>query len=374
MHRQTIARVFPERLRHNVRRVAHHAPGAKIMACVKADGYGHGMLNVATAINDEVNGFAVACLEEALTLREAGVEKDVLLLEGPHHPEEIEYSAQHGVTLKIASLDQLQWLCDTPENRRPPCWLKIDTGMHRLGIAPAEAANAYARLRQLLPADADIVVSTHFAQADAESSEATERQLNVFNGCIVTLEEFAQNGQQNKSGKHIGQSCANSAGILRYPQSHRSWVRPGYMLYGGSPFAFATAESLGLQPAMSFDTQVIALRDLSEGESVGYGGRWRATRPSRIATLAAGYGDGYPRSATDGTGVTIGRYLCPLAGRVSMDMLTVDVTDHPDVHIGSTATLWGNSPHVDEVAARAQTIGYELLAGMPKRVPRQVDE
>lgn len=327
------------------------------MACVKADGYGHGMLNVAQALTTSVDGFAVACLDEAVELRDAGVKNTILLLEGAHHLNEVAMAAEYRLTLNACSLEQLAWLGDTKAKDRPSCWLKIDTGMHRLGIAPAQAPVAYETLLGLLPPGSKPVVSTHFASADSEDPEATLNQLNVFDAAIASLGP-------------VPQSCANSAGVMRYPQSHRSWVRPGYMLYGGSPFSTADAAQFSLKPTMCFESQVIALRDVPSGEAVGYGGRWRATRNSRIATLAAGYGDGYPRLASDGTPVQLGQTMCPLVGRVSMDMLTIDVTEHPNVNIGDRATLWGEEPHVDAVAAAAGTIGYELLAGMPRRVPR----
>ena len=236
------------------------------------------------------------------------------------------------------------------------CWIKIDTGMHRLGIAPQKLAVVLERLRALPVVQAPVLM-THFARADEPEEPMTAHQLEQFLACA------------KETGLPL--SCANSAAILTRQDSHLDWIRPGYMLYGGSPFADRTAHSLGLRPAMRFQSQVIGLRDVPAGDSVGYGARWVAQRPSRVATVAAGYGDGYPRHAPDGTPVAVAGARAPLAGRVSMDMLTVDITDLHDVSVGSPVELWGEHVSVDEVATAGGTIGYELLAGMPDRVPRE---
>lgn len=325
------------------------------MACVKADGYGHGIVTVAQAVAGNVDAYAVACIEEALRLRDAGIAAPVLLLEGPHGSDEIDEAYARDLSLCISDPRHLDWLAAADPGRRPECWLKIDTGMHRLGIAPALAACCYARLRALLNG-VPPVICTHFASADNPDPTATRAQLASFDAATSAL-----------AAPH---SCANSAAIIAFPDSHRDWVRPGYMLYGGSPFADRSATDLSLRPAMAFSAEIISVREVAAGEGVGYGARWRAARPSRIATVAAGYGDGYPRHAGDGTPVRIGAVRSPLAGRVSMDMMTVDVTDNPAAVVGARAELWGSDPGVDEVAACAGTIGYELLAAMPARVPR----
>lgn len=327
------------------------------MACVKADGYGHGIVTVASALQEQVHGYAVCCIGEALRLRDAKIDLPVLLLEGPSTRAEIDEALARDLILCISDSRQLDWLDGTRAGRRPSCWLKIDTGMHRLGLAPSQVACALERLRRLdLPAP--VVLCTHFAAADDPDDPLTTRQLTRFDDAAAATA--------------LPQSCANSAALFDRPDSHRDWVRPGYMLYGGNPFAARDAATLGLRAAMEFSAEIISVRDVAEGDGVGYGGRWRAPRPSRIATVAAGYGDGYPRHAPDGTPVRIGAKRCPLAGRVSMDMITVDVTDHPDAVVGARAVLWGDDPGVDEVARSSGTIGYELLAGMPSRVPRRV--
>lgn len=328
------------------------------MACVKADGYGHGLSVAADALENCVDGFAVACMEEALALRKEHADKPLLVLEGLQSADEIELAITQNIALCICAEHQLRWLESHPGARRPRCWLKVDTGMHRMGLQPGDTPAAYSQLRSLVPPSSEIVLCTHFARADERGD----------NGCAEQLRRF----DQAVSGISEPQSCANSAAILSLPAVARSWVRPGYMLYGGSPFADTTPAQLNLLPGMEFSARVINLHTVAAGERVGYGGRWQANRETRIATIAAGYGDGYPRLAPDGTPVLIEGKRLPLAGRVSMDMLTVDVSEHPSVRIGSEAVLWGADPGVDEIAHHVGTIGYELLAALPQRALREV--
>lgn len=356
MARPTYARIFPEHIAHNARRVRELAPDSRIMACVKSDAYGHDIGISSAALADHVDGFAVASMNEALSVRSLHADKPVLMLEGPQTFDEIAEAAHKKLTLCINEWHQLEWL----ERSAPgefSCWMKIDTGMHRLGFSPESVPQALARLTPRIKTS-DLVLCTHFSSADLPGDNGVSEQLRCFD------ESTAQTS--------FAHSTANSAAIIRTATSHRDWVRPGYMLYGGSPLADATPDSVNLKPAMEFSAEVISLRELAQGERVGYSGRWEARRPSKIATIAAGYGDGYPRHAPDGTPVLIEGQCLPLAGRVSMDMITVDVTDNPAVKIGSRAILWGAEPGVDEIARHSSTIGYELLAGMPKRVPRIV--
>ncbi|EAQ99435.1 alanine racemase [Congregibacter litoralis] len=359
MARPTLARILTGNLRHNARRVREEAPRSRIMACVKADAYGHGITTASEALNDIVDGFAVACISEALALRDAGIKKPVLMLEGPQSPDEVPEAAHKDLTLCVNEWHQLEWLEKAGLSAPLACWLKIDTGMHRLGFSPQRTAEALQRLERKAK-NPELVLCTHFSSADLPKDNGVEAQVRAFDEVAATTA--------------YAHSLANSAAILTIPESHRHWVRPGYMLYGGSPLADAAAATLNLKPAMEFVAEVISVRDVSVGERVGYRGRWEARRPSRIATVAAGYGDGYPRHAPDGTPVFINGKVAPLAGRVSMDMITVDVTEHPDIAVGAKAVLWGGEPTVDEVATAADTIGYEILAGMPKRVPRVVED
>ena len=231
-------------------------------------------------------------------------------------------------------------------------WLKFDSGMHRLGFDAEGLRRAMARL-DAEPAVSERVVLTHFACADDDSSEATELQWQRFAAAAAGLD--------------VQLSAANSGAILRHPETHADWIRPGIMLYGVSPVAGHYSEP-GLVPAMSLQARLIALRDVAVGESVGYGRTWTASRPSRVGTISIGYGDGYPRHARNGTPVVVGGRRVPLVGRVSMDMISVDLTDHPGAAIGDEVELWGASLSVNEVAAWADTIGYELLTGISPRV------
>jgi alanine racemase len=283
MARPTRARVFASALRHNATRVRERAAGSKIMACVKANAYGHGLEWASLRLVDLVDGFAVACIEEALSLRSAGIKTPILLLEGPQNADEVSEAAAQQLTLCVSEAQHLDWLEQRSKPGSLQCWLKIDSGMHRLGFAPAEAETAFARLAAIAAIEPQIVLCTHFAQADLRDTGGCRPQLAVFD---AVAGHFS-----------APQSCANSAAILDAPDSHRAWVRPGYMLYGGSPFADSHPAEFDLEPVMEFSAQVIAIRELPIGAAVGYAGRWRAARPSRIATIAAGYGDGYPRHA-----------------------------------------------------------------------------
>ena len=360
MTRPVIAQIHGDNLRHNLQRVRSLAPQSRLLACVKADGYGHGILHVARTLRGHCDGFAVACLEEALVLRKAGIDEPVVLLEGVFDEAEWLTAATQGLTVCIGESAQIDWLARSAAPAPLRCWLKVDTGMHRLGISPQALPQALARLNADPRVQHPVVLATHFACADDLSQAHTHAQLTRFRGCT--------------DGLSLPRSSANSAAILGLPESHFDWVRPGYMLYGGSPLAGQSAADCGLRAAMSFQSAVISLRSVAAGESVGYGGRWVASRDSRIATIAAGYGDGYPRSAGDGTPVLVNGQRGRLAGRVSMDMLTVDVTDLAEVTVGAQVQLWGEQLPVDEIAAAAGTIGYELLAGMPPRVPRRMSD
>ena len=356
MARPAKARVFARALLNNVDVARRHAPDSMLLACVKADGYGHGILSVARTIENSVDGFAVASIEEAEAIRDDGLGKPVLLLEGPQSADELLLAAERGYIPCINEHHQLEWL-EKSGKRFPTLWFKIDTGMHRLGFEPHRAKDVFQRL-QPYTESGDMVACTHFACADEPGDNGCDGQLARFDSAVGELP--------------TEQSCANSAAIMSIPASHRNWIRPGYMLYGGSPFADQPAESLGLQAAMELTAEIISIRDVTAGDAVGYGRRWVAQRNSRIATVAIGYGDGYPRHAIDGTPVLIDGTRCPLAGRVSMDMITVDVTDQPYARIGSSAMLWGEQLPIDEIARSADTIGYELLAAMPPRVKREL--
>jgi alanine racemase len=350
MQRNTVARIDLEAIQANVALAASLAPTAEVVAVIKADAYGHGIVPVAEALRDRVPMFGVATVDEGLTLREAGIDNAVLVLEGATTRAASEAAIAKDLVLMVHAEDQVAMLKDM----NAPVWLKVDTGMRRLGIDPADLGSL---LKQLQSSGADVqAVCTHLACADEMDSDATRQQLEIFR--IAT------------AGYDGPLSIANSAGIIAWPDSHADWIRPGIMLYGASPFSSDIGRELTLHPAMTLSARIIAIREIQAGESVGYGARWTASRPSVIATIATGYADGYPRHAPNGTPVFLGGAIVPLVGTVSMDMITVDLTDHVGAAVGDTAELWGQNVSVNDVATLAGTIGYELLAGVTPRVPR----
>jgi alanine racemase len=358
MARPNQARLDLAALRHNLALARELAPGARVMAVVKANGYGHGAVTIASALEPLVDALAVACTEEALELREAGIEAPILLLQGVFAAEELTVAAQSGLWVTVENEQQLQWLEEAQLPQPLHCWLKIDTGMHRLGVTPDLAKQFHHRLTTCDNAGDDIVLSTHFASADDLDSGQTTDQLALFEATCAGLPGL--------------RSAANSPGLLGWPASHHDWVRPGYMLYGNSPFAGPHAHADRLRPVMTLTSEVTSIRELAVGERVGYGATWTAQRPSRVATVTIGYGDGYPRGAPSGTPVLVGGQRASLAGRVSMDMISVDITDLPSVQIGDEVVLWGEGLPAGEVARHAGTIGYELTTRMPARTPRVV--
>jgi alanine racemase len=355
VHRKTIAFVDLQAIRENYSLACKLAPESKNIAVIKADAYGHGMLRVAEALQDVAPAFAVAILEEALELRAAGISQPILVLEGANDAQACEVAAANELSLVVHNQEQVSQLLEASLSGDVPLWLKVDTGMHRIGFAPDDLKPALERLQA---GGHDVsVICTHLACADELESDATQQQLDVFKACV--------------SGFDLPTSISNSAGILAWPESHADWNRPGYMLYGNSPMTTDVGPASGLQPAMSLRSEIIAIRAVPAGESVGYGACWTAKRPSVIGTVAAGYADGYPRHAPNGTPTTVNGQIAPLVGTVSMDMLSIDLTDHDNVAIGDTVELWGKGVPVNEVATHCGTIGYELLTGVTARVPRE---
>ncbi|MFI8607026.1 alanine racemase [Pseudomonas sp. NPDC077649] len=341
---------------HNYRLAKRCAPGRQAFAVVKANAYGHGVREVVTALHEVADGFAVASLEEAAEVRAMHGEARILLLEGCFEASEYPIAAQLGLDLVVQNAAQAGALLASEPSWPLNVWLKLDSGMHRLGFAAAELRGWHGRLRAA-PQVAELNLLSHFACADERGHPFTELQVERF------LELLDLDFEQR--------SLANSAAVLTIPAAHMDWLRPGIMLYGASPFAELGAAELGLQPAMTLAARVIAVREVAVGESVGYGATWVAERPSRIATVSCGYADGYPRHAPSGTPLLVEGRRAALAGRVSMDMLTVDITDLPEAGIDSPVELWGANLPVDEVAAACGTIGYELLTKVTARVPRR---
>lgn len=341
-------------LRHNLALVKVLAPRAKVMAVVKANAYGHGLLPVAHALNT-AEGFAVLGLNEAAELRAAGFKQTLLLLEGVFTPEQLPQALQLGCSLVVHSKPQLDMLLQASLTSPMEVFLKLNSGMHRLGLPPALFNEALTAL-QAHPAISRVVAMTHFATAD--DAYGIEAQLHCF--------------QQAVAGLDIPFSLANSAAILRFPETHADWVRPGIMLYGASPLAGKSGAELGLRPAMQLHSQIIAVQHLQPGEAFGYGRAFVAAAPTRVGIVACGYADGYPRHAPTGTPVAIGGKMGKTLGRVSMDMLAVDLSDFPHAEIGTEVELWGARVPVDHVAEASGTIGYELLCALAPRVPVRI--
>jgi alanine racemase len=342
-------------LRHNLSVIRSRASGARVVAVVKANAYGHGLAGTALALGD-ADALAVARLEEALALRAAGILARIVLLEGVFSPAELDEAVYERLDLVVHDASQIELLERSPDAAgRCPLWLKIDTGMNRLGFALREFPAALARLRSLNPAPRELRLMTHLSCANEREDEVTRAQLRRFAEATRGLDHEV--------------SIANSAAIFGAVPTGCQWVRPGLALYGASPFADCSAESLGLRPVMTLMSSVISVRRVARGESVGYGGQWVAPRDSLIAIVAAGYGDGVHRSLSSGAAVLVDGVRAPLAGRVSMDMLAVDVSSLNEVRVGTPVVLWGAGLPVEETARHAGTIAYELLCSVSPRVP-----
>ncbi len=345
------ARISIGALAHNLRVARRHAGGAHVFAVVKANAYGHGLSRARRAFA-AADGFAVLTLEEAANLRLMGVEQPILLLEGFFGPDEIASCAELNVWPVLHQAAQLDWLERSPPVRPLSVFLKFDSGMHRLGFPLGAHAEVVSRLRQM-PCVASVTLMTHFAQAD--EAAGTDWQLKPF------LDQLAVYG--------LPWSSANSAALLRYPETCGAWVRPGIMLYGASPFAEVSAAELDLRPAMRLASELISVQTIRAGEGVGYGQLFRAEHDMRVGVVACGYADGYPRHAPTGTPVAVNGRQSRTLGRVSMDMLCVDLHDMPEAMPGSPVELWGQTVPVDSVAAAAGTTSYELLCALAARVP-----
>jgi alanine racemase len=330
---------------------------------VKANAYGHGLVNTALALSD-ADSFAVARLDEGLALRAAGVRAPIVLLEGVFSAEQLAEAAHHRFELVVHDPLQLKLLEAHRGPERFTLWVKIDTGMNRLGFRPESFPAALARLRALSVPALELRLMTHLARADERQVWMTREQVARFDQAMAA----AGIGGAGRLPTSIG----NSAGILGWPNAHGDWIRPGLALYGVSPFPGETAQLHGLQPVMTLETTVITVREVKPGETVGYAGTWKAERNSTIAILAAGYGDGLPRHLESGTPVLIGGVRYSLVGRVSMDMIAVDVTGASRIATGNRAVIWGSGLPVEEVAAHAGTIPYELLCGVSQRVPLEL--
>lgn len=351
MSRPLKALIHTSALVNNLLVARQAAPTAKIISVIKANGYGHGMLRVARALEDS-DAFAVLTIDEAVRLREAGIAQPILLLEGVFEPDELRIVAEHRLSMVVHSSEQIAMLKLAWSPVRIDVFLKLNTGMNRLGFAPEAFPQALADLRACSLVG-NLTLMTHFASAD--EAEGVREQFGRFNEVTQVID-----------APHC---LANSAAILRYPETHGAWVRPGIMLYGASPFADQRAADLGLEPAMSLVSEIISVQNVKTDQQVGYGGTYTAERDMRIGIVACGYADGYPRHAGTGTPILVDQQRTRTLGRVSMDMLAVDLSGIDTAGVGSPVTLWGERMPVEEVARAAGTISYELLTARAERVP-----
>ncbi|MEG1624583.1 alanine racemase [Pseudomonas sp.] len=339
-------------LRHNYQ-LARELSGAKALAVIKADAYGHGAVRCALALEQQADGFAVACIEEALELRAAGIKAPVLLLEGFFEASELELIVQHDLWCVVHSLWQLEAIEKVRLSTPITVWLKLDSGMHRVGLHPKDYQAAYQRLLASGKVTR-VVLMSHFARADELDSAASNDQVAVF--------------QAARQGLSAEVSLRNSPAVLGWPAIPSDWVRPGIMLYGATPFEVPQAEAARLQPVMTLQSRVISVRELPAGEPVGYGAKFISPRPTRVGVVAMGYADGYPRQAPTGTPVMVAGKRSQLIGRVSMDMLCIDLTDVPEAGIGSPVELWGKNVLASDLAQQAGMIPYQIFCNL-KRVP-----
>jgi len=341
-------------LRHNLEVIRRLAPKSRVMAVIKANAYGHGLIAVARAL-DAADAFAVARVDEGIALREAGIKTPIVLLEGVLDAEQLNAAAAADFELVVHTPEQVELLLAAPGGVRFKVWLKLDSGMNRLGFKGEAFRTAHAALNRAPALKAPLNLITHLASADMPELPSTAEQLMVFAAATRSLP-----GER---------SIESSAALLGFPDSQADWVRPGLLLYGVSPFRGSTGADHGLRPVMTLRSRIIAVKDLVVGDQVGYGGDWTATRPTRLAIAAVGYGDGYSRSASSGTPVLVNGEHAALAGRVSMDMIAIDVTNVKRApKVGDPVVLWGEGLPVEEVAMWAETVPYALLCGINQRV------
>lgn len=357
--RTATAIIDSEALLHNYQVVQEKSANGRILAVLKANGYGHGLESIAKILSSHdisADAFGVARLDEAIALRNAGIKKPIVLLEGFFNTDDIHLLAKYNLQTIIHNQEQLSAVIEATLTSPLKVWLKVDTGMHRLGVNAEDFKVFYPQLKASKNVDDDLVIMSHLACADNANNAMTEQQLALFNTLTVTCEDK--------------KSMANSAGICAWPSSHFDWIRPGIMLYGISPLIAVTAKQLKLKAVMTLKSSIITIRKLVAGESVGYGCTWVSEKNTTIAVVAIGYGDGYPRHAINGTPVLINGRRVSLVGRVSMDMIMVDLGSNAKESIGDLVTLWGEGLPVEEVAEYASTIAYELLCNITHRVKR----
>ncbi|MDA9272185.1 alanine racemase [bacterium] len=355
MSRPTYVSIDTDALLHNVARVKQCAPGKKIIAMIKANAYGCGLASVVPVLDGEVDAFGVACLEEAMAVRALGINRNCVLFQGVFSADELAYVARYSFQCVVHHEPQLQWILETPLDRKIKVWVKVNTGMQRLGFDCDDVMRVMTALLACPWVDDDISVMTHLASSDEPNHISNQHQLKKMDDLYLPH-------------ANITRSIANSAAILALPKAHADVVRPGIMLYGVSPFTNQCGRELGLLPVMRFMSTVTVIHHYPAYAPVGYGGIWQSDKPSIIGVVSVGYGDGYPRHIAENTPVWVNGYFAPIVGRVSMDMITIDLTHCPGVQLGDCVELWGDHIPVEDIARSAETIGYELICKVTSRV------
>lgn len=349
------AQINSQALASNLERLRECAPGCRILAVIKADAYGHGAVAAAAALH-RADALGVARAQEAEILREAGISAPIVLLEGIVDRQELAWAASRELELVVHSFLQLEMLEGFESEHRFPVWLKLDTGMGRLGFSPDESQEALRRAQGCPTIAAPFRLMTHLACADERDNTKTAQQISAFT--------------ELTRGVAAERSIANSAGILAWPASHAQWIRPGIALYGVSPFEHSLGTDFGLEPVMTLSSRLMSIKKLAAGQTVGYGATWRAAAETRVGIVSVGYGDGYPRHLEQRTPVLLDGVEVPLIGRVSMDLIALDLSGAPRAAVGDPVVLWGDGLPIERVAERSATIPYELLCGVTNRVPR----
>jgi len=352
----TYAEIDLDALLHNVSVLKKYAKDAKLVAVIKANAYGHGIVKVANKLQESPHIYAigVARLSEALVLRKAGIQTPIILLEGFFHPEDLPLLAEYNLQSVVHSQEQLKALTDSDITEKLTVWFKIDSGMHRLGFHPSEFSDALTKLKNIQQVQQPIHFMTHFSCADELNNPTTKEQVSLFKSLTAEQPGLC--------------TLASSAGTLAWPESHADVVRPGVALYGISPIANEVGEDRQLKPVMTLKSELIAIRRHSANQPVGYGAIWASPKETRLGVIAFGYGDGYPRSAPAGTPVLInGRYV-PIVGRVSMDMITVELGEDTMDKVGDEVILWGKGLPAETVARHVDTIPYTLITNLTNRV------
>ncbi|MBN2690151.1 MAG: alanine racemase [Gammaproteobacteria bacterium] len=353
MHSGCSAHIDLSAITHNFEIIRTLAPKSKILAMIKSNAYGHGLVEVAKTIKN-ADGFGVACIDEAIVLRKNGINNRILVMRGFTDTEELLIMNSYNLSTVIHNKHQLSILLDTKLPKPIEIWLKVDTGMHRLGLEPEEFIKAYRTLKKQANIQKPIVIMSHLAEANEHESAKTIQQLKLFNKLIHNLSNPV--------------SIANSSAIIDKAETHTEWIRPGLMLYGINPLSKTNKQNLNLIPAMTLKSQIISIKKVKKNEAIGYGSTYKATHDMLMGTAAIGYGDGYPYSAQNGTPILVNDKKCKLIGAVSMDMLNIDLTNAPNTKIGEQVILWGKKLSITEIAKYSNTISYELLCKITKRV------